>query len=219
LVFHGFHALLHHSAAQFAAKRCRFSTMGPSTHKYARARQVVEKCRNWTACHLLSGNPMAAERAGTEGESALCGGPYTAAVQKEVLRLYPTAWLIARYCLEDDQLGCYQIPRGATIFISPYAMHRNPAYWPDAESFDPGRFLDERQKQITPDMYLPFGVGVRTCIGNSVTELIMRITLAIVFARFRLELPSGYKVRVKAASSLYPEGGLPMILRKRGKSR
>jgi cytochrome P450 len=181
-------------------------------------RKNVSNALVW-ACHLLSGNPMAAETVGTEGEAALCGGPYTAAVQKEVLRLYPTAWLMARYCLENDQLGCYQIPRGATIFISPYAMHRNPAYWPDAERFDPGRFLGERQKQITPDMYLPFGVGARTCIGNSVTELIMRITLAIIFARFRLELPSGHKVRVKAASSLYPESGLPMILRKRGKSQ
>jgi cytochrome P450 len=123
--------------------------------------------RSVSACHLLGGNPMAAESVGAEEEESPCGASYTAAVQKEVLRLYPTAWLIARYCLEDDQLGCYHIPRGATIFISPYAMHRNPAYWPEAERFDPGRFLGERQKQITPDMYLPFGVGARTCIGNS----------------------------------------------------
>jgi cytochrome P450 len=181
-------------------------------------RKNVSNALVW-ACHLLGGNPKAAETVGTEGGSAACGGAYTAAVQKEVLRLYPTAWLIARYCQESDQLGCYHIPQGATIFISPYAMHRNPAYWPEPERFDPGRFLDERQKQITPDMYLPFGVGARTCIGNSITELIMRITLAMTCARFRLELPQGQKVRIKAASSLYPQDGLPLILRKRGRSK
>jgi cytochrome P450 len=181
-------------------------------------RKNVSNALVW-ACHLLGGNPKSAQMVGAEGCAAVCGGPYTAAVQKEVLRLYPTAWLIARYCLEDDRLGCYRIPQGATIFISPYAMHRNPAYWPEPERFEPSRFLDEREKQITPDMYLPFGVGARTCIGNSITVLIMRITLAMIFARFRLELPAGHKVRMKAASSLYPQGGLPLTLRKRGKSQ
>jgi cytochrome P450 len=181
-------------------------------------RKNVSNALVW-ACHLLGGNSNAAERLAAEGEAGVCGGAYTAAVQKEVLRLYPTAWLIARYCLEDDQLGCYHIPPGATIFISPYAMHRNPAYWPEPERFDPDRFLDERQKQITPDMYLPFGVGARTCIGNSISELIMRITLAMIYARFHLEWPRGQKVRIKAASSLYPQGGLRLILRKRGKSK
>jgi cytochrome P450 len=181
-------------------------------------RKNVSNALVW-ACHLLGGKPNAAETVGAEGRASACGGPYTAAVQKEVLRLYPTAWLIARYCLEDDQLGRYAIPRGATIFISPYAMHRNPAFWLEPERFDPGRFLDERQSQIRPDVYLPFGVGARTCIGNSITELIMRVTLAMIFARFRLEAPDGHRVRIKAASSLYPEGGLPLILRKRGNSR
>jgi cytochrome P450 len=181
-------------------------------------RKNVSNALVW-ACHLLGGNSKAAESVALEGRAAVGGGAYTAAVQKEVLRLYPTAWLIARYCLQDDQLGRYHIPQGATIFISPYTMHRNQAYWPEPERFDPGRFLDERQKQITPDMYLPFGVGARACIGNSLTELIMRVTLAMVYARFRLELPVGHKVRIKATSSLHPQGGLPLILRKRGKSQ
>jgi cytochrome P450 len=181
-------------------------------------RKNVSNALAW-ACHLLGGSPTAAERLAAEAEDAPGSGSYTAAVQKEVLRLYPTAWLIARCCLEDDQLGGYHIPQGATIFMSPYAMHRNPAYWPDAERFDPDRFLGERQKQITADMYLPFGVGARTCIGNSITELIMRIALAMIFARFRMELPPGHKVRMKASSSLSPDGGLPVILRRWRKSR
>lgn len=188
-------------------------------------RKNVSNALVW-ACHLLAGHPEVAERAFSEAGEALGGGdagsdswqraPYLAAVQKEVLRLYPTAWLIARYSLEEDSLGGYQIPQGATIFISPYLMHRNPAFWTEPERFDPARFLGEPGKQITPDMYLPFGVGPRTCIGNSLTELIMRITIAVLSLRFRFEPLHHHHVHIKAASSLSPRGGLPMVLRKRG---
>ena len=191
-------------------------------------RKNVSNALVW-ACHLLAGHPEVAEKTFSEAREALGGAdggsnswqraPYLTAVQKEVLRLYPTAWLIARYCLEEDNLGGYQIPQGATIFISPYAMHRNPAFWTEPEKFDPARFLGEQGKQITPDMYLPFGVGTRTCIGNSLTELIMRITIAMLSLRFRFEPLPHHHVRVNAASSLSPTGGLPMVLRKRASKR
>jgi cytochrome P450 len=188
-------------------------------------RKNVSNALVW-ACHLLSMHPEAAERISSEAAVAPCHqpispddwkrAPFVAAVQKEVLRLYPTAWLIARRCLEDDNLGGYRIPRGATIFISPYAMHRNPKLWTDPEKFQPERFLDESGRRITPDMYLPFGVGPRTCIGNSLTEVIMRITIALIMQRFKFEPVPGHSVRIKAASSLSPYGGLPLVLRKRG---
>jgi cytochrome P450 len=165
------------------------------------------------ACHLLSMHPEVADR--VAGEAADARAPYLAAVQKEVLRLYPTAWLIARYCLEDDNLGGYRIPRGATIFISPYAMHRNPKLWSEPERFQPERFLDEPGRQINPDMYLPFGVGPRTCIGNALTEQIMRIAIGMIAQQFTFEPASGRPVRIKAASSLSPRDGLPLVLRRR----
>jgi len=180
-------------------------------------RKNVSNALVWT-CHLLAGHPEVAERL---HEACVCvsgsgaSAAYVAAVQQEVLRLYPTAWLIARYCLADDQLGPYSIPHGATVFISPYAMHRNPAHWTNAETFDPGRFLGECGTKITPDMYLPFGVGPRTCIGNTLTERIMRITLAELSTRFRFAPVPQHRVAIKAASSLSPRGGLPVVLRRR----
>lgn len=179
-------------------------------------RKNVSNALVW-AFYLLAGHPQAAERVFSESAApdAAERAPYVAAVQKEVLRLYPTAWLIARCCLDDDQLGPFQIPQGATIFISPYAMHRNPAYWTEPEKFDPDRFLGERGREITPDMYLPFGVGPRTCIGSALTELIMRTTIVMLSRHFRFEPAPQHHVRIKAASSLSPRGGLPMVLRKR----
>jgi cytochrome P450 len=184
-------------------------------------RKNVSNALAWS-CYLLARHPEVAERVSDEAAGAaddLKAAPYLAAVQKEVLRLYPTAWLIARFCLEDDIVGGFRIPQGATVFMSPYAIHRHPEFWPDPERFDPRRFFAGNNARATPDVYLPFGVGPRTCIGNSLTELIMRVTLAKMFARFRLELVAGHQVRIKASSSLYPQGGLPVVLRKRGKSQ
>jgi cytochrome P450 len=178
-------------------------------------RKNVSNALTW-ACHQLARHPDVAARAGAEADRDACEpGPYITAVQKEVLRLYPTAWLIARRCLEDDTVGGYRIPQGATIFISPYAIHRREEFWPEPERFDPERFLNDSARAITADAYLPFGVGPRMCIGSAMTNWIMRITLSVLCARFTFEPLSNQTVRIKAKSSLYPDGGLRLAIRKR----
>lgn len=180
-------------------------------------RKNVSNALAWS-CYLLARHPEVAARICDESAAGdPKRSPYLAAVQKEVLRLYPTAWLIARYCLEDDTVGGFRIPQGATVFMSPYAIHRHPDFWRDPERFDPCRFLAASNGAIAPDAYLPFGVGQRTCIGNALTELMMRIALVMICARFRIEMRDAREVRIKASSSLYPDGGMPVVLRRRGK--
>jgi hypothetical protein len=99
--------------------------------------------------------------------------------------------------------------------MSPYTLHRHPSYWDDPETFDPERFSEARIKQITSDIYLPFGIGSRTCIGNHLSKLIMQVVLAALSKNFVLEPKPDHQARIKATSSLYPAGGLPVILRKR----
>jgi cytochrome P450 len=185
-------------------------------------RRNVANALTWS-CYLLARHPAVAQRLYREsadklGEEALTPHglraiPYARMVQKETLRLYPTAWLIARTCLEDDDVGGYTIPQGATVFMSPYAIHRDPRYWSDPERFDPERFANE--KQIDPESYLPFGKGPRTCIGNFLTEFIMQVVLVMLCQRFFFQLEPGHSVRIKATSSLHPDGGMQLILRKR----
>jgi cytochrome P450 len=187
-------------------------------------RKNVSNALAWT-CHLLGKHERIAAAAAAEVQDVAGGGElnreawkrlsYVAAVQKEVLRLYPTAWLIARQSKEEDALGGYRIPAGATIFISPYVIHRRPDLWPDPERFDPRRFLSSADPRIVPNGYLPFGVGARTCIGNSLTELIMRVAIAMLASRFEFHSVPGHKAEIKATSSLYPRGGMPMFIRKR----
>lgn len=185
-------------------------------------RRNVANALSWS-CHLLGQHPKVAQTLFDE-VSAKLGDALTTAdkleplrysrmVQREVLRLYPTAWLIARQCLEDDIVGGYSIPRGVTVFMSPYTLHRHPSYWNDAEVFDPERFA--AGQTIAPESYLPFGKGPRTCIGNFLTEHIMQVVLVAVSRHFILEPLPGHAARIKATSSLHPDGGLPMILKRR----
>ena len=73
--------------------------------------------------------------------------PYTEMLIKETLRMYPPTWtLVPRCATQEVILGGYRIPRGTWVFISPYATHRDPRFFPDPNRFDPDRFSPERQQ-------------------------------------------------------------------------
>jgi cytochrome P450 len=52
----------------------------------------------------------------------------------------PPGWLLARRSIGPDRVGGYALPPGTDVFLSPFVVHRHPAIWENAESFDPGRF-------------------------------------------------------------------------------
>ncbi len=68
---------------------------------------------------------------------------YTEQVINEALRLYSPIHSLSRVALDDDTLGGYHIPAGATIYVSLYATHRLPSLWPDPDRFDPDRFTKD----------------------------------------------------------------------------
>jgi hypothetical protein len=70
---------------------------------------------------------------------------YTRMVFTEAMRLYPPAWTVARRARDDHKVGVYVITAGAFVFMSQYAMHRDPRYYPDPLRFDPERWTPEQQ--------------------------------------------------------------------------
>ena len=72
--------------------------------------------------------------------------PYTLAVLQEALRLYPPAWILTRRAIGPDKLGGYDVPPGTDVFLSPFVVHRHPAFWDNAERFDPERFEPGRER-------------------------------------------------------------------------
>ncbi|KAI0693151.1 cytochrome P450 [Cytidiella melzeri] len=101
---------------------------------------------------------------------------YLRAVINESMRLYPAVPWNIRYNLKDaalpgpDPTKPIFLPAGTPVMYSVYCMHRRTDYWgPDAEEFDPDRFIDHRVHQyLTPNpfIFLPFNAGPRICLGQ-----------------------------------------------------
>src|SRR5690606_20896916 len=92
---------------------------------------------------------------------------YTEQVINEALRLYSPIHSISRVALEDDTLGGYDIPAGATIYVSLHATHRLPSLWPQPDRFDPDRFAPDLVARRPRFAFIPFAAGHRNCVGAS----------------------------------------------------
>ena len=137
---------------------------------------------------------------------------YTAMVVDETMRLYPPFWAVLRQPRVADEVGGYRIPAGANVFISPYVTHRHPDFWENPEGFDPERFSAERSAGRHRYAYLPFGAGPRKCIGEMFATIEMRMTLAMIMQRFRVDLLPGQPIGLRAGLSLRPRYPILMAL-------
>ncbi len=144
--------------------------------------------------------------------------PWTSAVVAEALRLYPPAWTIERDALADDNVAGTAIPARSLVAISPYLVHRHPAFWPDPAGFDPCRFLPGGDADAATRhryAFIPFGGGRRACVGASFAELETVLVLATIARRFRLELTASGMPAPVAQVTLRTGRNLPMRLRRR----
>jgi cytochrome P450 len=136
--------------------------------------------------------------------------PYSEMVLKEVMRLYPPASGATREPIHDIELGGYHLPKGSSIAISTYTMHRNPKYFAQPLKFDPERFSPENEPKIPKYAYLPFGGGPRVCIGNAFAMMEARLVVLTILQRFKLSLVSSQPVRAEQLFTIRPKGGLKM---------
>jgi cytochrome P450 len=179
---------------------------------------------SWTF-HLLDQHPEVEATLHAEVDAALGGRTptvadlprlrYVGCVVEEAMRLFPPIWAIPRVPREDDVVDGFRIPQGEILILVPYVTHRHPDFWPEAERFDPTRFLPERAKERPRWAYLPFGGGQRQCVGNSFAMMEAQLVLAMVAQRFRLRGVPGVPVVPEASVTLRPRGSLPMVATRR----
>jgi cytochrome P450 len=144
--------------------------------------------------YLLAHNPQIEERMHAELDAVLgertCAMedipklPYTGAVFQEAMRLYPPALGFARRAKEEVELGGYTIPKGASVFVSPYITQRNPAYFPAPDTFQPERWEAGTAPKFA---YFPFGGGAKMCIGEPFAKMEGIISLAQIGRKWRLK--------------------------------
>jgi cytochrome P450 len=113
-------------------------------------------------------------------EACRDGHEYVDAVIKETLRLRPVLPLVARRLTEPTEVGGVLLPAGVSVVPSIYLMHRRPDVYPEPELFRPERFLHEPPGTHT---WIPFGGGVRRCVGAAFAQQEIRIVLSTLFGR------------------------------------
>lgn len=138
-------------------------------------------------------------------------------ILNESLRLYPPIVATIRRAKADVDLGGCQIPLGTEVLIPILAVHHDQAIWgSDANEFNPARFSEGVARAAKhPVAYIPFGLGVRQCIGQNLAILQTKLTLAIILQRFTLRLSPQYKHAPTVLMLLHPQYGAPIIFQQR----
>ncbi|XP_049628644.1 cytochrome P450 4V2-like [Suncus etruscus] len=112
---------------------------------------------------------------------------YLECVIKETLRLFPSVPLFGRKLSEDCEIAGYKLSKGTEVVIAPYALHRDPRYFPDPEEFKPERFFPENSQGRHPYAYVPFSAGPRNCIGQKFAMMEEKIVLSCILRKFWIE--------------------------------
>jgi len=149
------------------------------------------------AIQLVHGAPavhdrLRAEVAGAGDAAALAAQPYLEAVCLETLRLCPIAPYIARDLRRPFAVGGYELPAGTSLAISIIGIHRRPELYPEPDRFQPDRFAG---RSYPPSQFLPFGGGVRRCVGAALAMLELKLVLGTVMQGPPLQLTGDPAIR------------------------
>ena len=157
--------------------------------------------------------------------SAVCGAgdigfehiralTFTRNVFRETLRLYPPITFLPRVALEATTIGTHKVKRGAMVMVAPWVLHRHQDFWKDPHAFNPDRF--EREGEITPGTYIPFGLGPRVCAGAAFATTEAVLLIARLFRRYDFTVLEPAKVRPAARLTTRPTRQVMCTVRRAG---
>jgi cytochrome P450 len=187
---------------------------------FSAAHETSNNTLIWTLL-LLSQFPDVAAQVLDELESILQGDAPTfeqlgklvllERVIKESMRLIPAAPLVWKALMHDTEIGAYVLPAKTVVYNGIYHTQHMPELYPDPDAFQP-----ERWETINPSIaeYSPFGGGSRMCIGASFAMMEIKIVLAILLQRFRMQCVHNARVDRFGFVTIAPRGGLHMLLNK-----
>ena len=136
--------------------------------------------------------------------------PLLDAVVKESMRVLPPVPLHPRLVATETELAGHTLAPGTELMLSIFHMHHDPNVFEEADRFRP-----ERWSRIKPSPYEynPFSAGPRMCIGASFAMMEIKIVLAMLLQRFRVEMPPRARVDRRVMITMAPKNGLPMVVR------
>lgn len=181
--------------------------------------ETTQIAMSWMLYHL-AGHPDAlarleAEVDGWDGaDEGLDRLPYLDAVVHETLRLHAIVPDFVRTLSVDLQLGPYALPAGTNVAMIAAMLHADPELYPDPDAFRPERHLERTFK---PNELIPFGGGVRRCIGAALATWEMKVVVATLLQRFRFERRSE-ESPVRRNATTGPAGGVRLAVTPRSRA-
>lgn len=173
---------------------------------------------------LLASNPQWQHRV-REEVLGLCKGqaPDFASIRQmkqltmvinETLRLYPPAWVVSREALNDLEFGKIRIPKGVCVWMMVISLHTDPEIWgPDSYQFKPERFANGTTGACKhPHLYMPFGVGPRTCLGMNLAMVELKILVALLLSNFSFSLSPKYVHAPALKVVVQPGNGVDLLI-------
>ncbi len=130
------------------------------------------------AMERLCRHPEKLDRLRAEVEAG--SDAYLTATIQETLRLRPVISIVVRRLTEPVEIGGWELPAGVAVTPCVYLVHRNPEVYPEPDRFLPERFLDNPPGTYT---WIPFGGGVRRCLGASFAQFEMAVVLEELVSR------------------------------------
>uniref|UniRef100_A0A8I5NUI1 Cytochrome P450 family 26 subfamily B member 1 n=2 Tax=Cercopithecinae TaxID=9528 RepID=A0A8I5NUI1_PAPAN len=169
---------------------------------------VLEKLREELRAHgILHSGGCPCE--GTLRLDTLSGLRYLDCVIKEVMRLFTPISGGYRTVLQTFELDGFQIPKGWSVMYSIRDTHDTAPVFKDVNVFDPDRFSQARSEDKDGRFhYLPFGGGVRTCLGKHLAKLFLKVLAVELASTSRFELATRTFPRITLVPVLHPVDGL-----------
>ncbi len=133
---------------------------------------------------------------------------YLEQVLKEVLRVFPPS-TGPREVIESCEFNSYLIPKGWKVLYHSGTTHQDSSIYTQAECFDPERFAPERaEDKQKPMSYIPFGGGLRECLGREFAKLEIKLFAALLVREYEWELLPGQNLDMVMLPTVYPREGL-----------
>jgi cytochrome P450 len=108
----------------------------------------------------------------------------------EAMRVYTIAVAQMRTATRDFGFQGYQIRAGELMYVATAVPHHMEEYYPNPHKFDIDRYTKPRAEHLKPGVYSPYGRGTHTCLGKTLAEVQMALSMARLFYKLDLELES-----------------------------
>lgn len=135
---------------------------------------------------------------------------FTESIVNESMRLSPPAYASYRDVVGEQQMGGALIRDKSIIVFSPYMTHRHKGVWSNPEQFKPERFMTGAK--LEKFAFMPYGGGMRTCLGLNLAQVEMLTVVALFLHRFQWTLPNNFQAKFIPHMTLKAKKGITLKL-------